>query len=113
MANEVRDLLSQRLRRLRQEANLTQAELGARAGGIKTGEISRFERAHRTPSVETLARLAEGLGVPLWELLRFEGAQTDHHPGIDQVAAMLRGCPDHTVDQAVAVVRALTRVEES
>ena len=51
------------LRRMRDDAGLTQAELAIRAG-MDQSEISRLERGlgRHGPSVETLARVIEALG---------------------------------------------------
>ncbi|MBK6575373.1 MAG: helix-turn-helix transcriptional regulator [Sandaracinaceae bacterium] len=54
--------LGARLRALRLEAGLTQAEL-ARRTGIHRPNIARVEAGRHTPSLETLARLAQAIGV--------------------------------------------------
>jgi transcriptional regulator with XRE-family HTH domain len=46
----------------RLEAGLTQAQLAERAG-MKQSAIARLERGDRTPSIETIARLAVALSV--------------------------------------------------
>ena len=51
-----------RLRSLRVAAGLTQTELAARSG-VPHETISRLELARRAPQAETVARLAEALGV--------------------------------------------------
>jgi DNA-binding XRE family transcriptional regulator len=60
--------LGARLRALRLEAGLTQAEL-ARRTGIKRPNIARVEAGRHTPSLETLARLASAIGVPTTRVL--------------------------------------------
>ncbi|MFO0694901.1 MAG: helix-turn-helix transcriptional regulator [Polyangiales bacterium] len=60
--------LGQRLRELRLEAGLTQAEL-ARRTGIHRPNIARVEAGRHTPSLETLARLASAIGVPTTRVL--------------------------------------------
>jgi DNA-binding XRE family transcriptional regulator len=54
--------LGARLRELRLAAGLTQAEL-ARRTGIHRPNIARVEAGRHTPSLETLARLANAIGV--------------------------------------------------
>lgn len=54
--------LGARLRKLRLEAGLTQAEL-ARRTGIHRPNIARVEAGRHTPSLETLTRLATAIGV--------------------------------------------------
>lgn len=60
--------LGARLRELRLEAGLTQAEL-ARRTGIHRPNIARVEAGRHTPSLETLARLATAMGVPTTRVL--------------------------------------------
>ena len=61
-------LFAANLRRLREEAGLSQEELGLRTG-IDVSNISRYESAMRDPSVRTVARLAPGLRVDAGRLL--------------------------------------------
>lgn len=60
--------LGQRLRQLRLQAGLTQAEL-ARRTGIHRPNIARVEAGRHTPSLETLARLAAAIGVSTTRVL--------------------------------------------
>jgi DNA-binding XRE family transcriptional regulator len=60
--------LGQRLRELRLAAGLTQAEL-ARRTGIHRPNIARVEAGRHTPSLETLARIANAIGVSTTHVL--------------------------------------------
>lgn len=60
--------LGARLRELRLAAGLTQAEL-ARRTGIHRPNIARVEAGRHTPSLETLARIANAIGVPTTQVL--------------------------------------------
>lgn len=59
--NSVRDWLVQEIVRVRQEENMTQAEL-AKKIGIQQSNVSRLERGRSNPSIEFLERVAKGLG---------------------------------------------------
>jgi transcriptional regulator with XRE-family HTH domain len=60
------------LRELREEAGLTQEQLGDRVG-TEFNRIGEVERGVANPTLTTLMRLANGLGVPLREIVgRFE-----------------------------------------
>lgn len=64
--------LSQRIRELRSEKDLTQEEL-ANKSGISLKYIQRIEG--KTPpniGLEYLAKLANGFSIPLWQLLKFK-----------------------------------------
>ncbi|GAB49750.1 helix-turn-helix domain-containing protein [Mobilicoccus pelagius] len=61
--------LGARIRAERQERGLTIAELSERSG-VGRGTVTDLERTLRTPSLDTLAKIAAGLGVPVPDLLR-------------------------------------------
>lgn len=57
------------LRRLRTEKRMSQEELGLQTR-VHRNSIGGIERAERSPSVATIATLADALGVRASELLR-------------------------------------------
>lgn len=72
---EIAIRLAERVRRLRLQAGLTQAEL-ALGAGVTVETVARLERvlrgrasANANPSLETLSRLATALGVETVDLL--------------------------------------------
>jgi transcriptional regulator with XRE-family HTH domain len=60
--------LQSNLRKFREMRRMTQAQMGAKAG-IAAASISHFETGQRTPSLETLVKLADSLSVTLDALL--------------------------------------------
>lgn len=60
--------LAQRLRQLRERAGLSARQL-ARASDMPRETVHRLERGKGMPSVTTMCRLADGLGVEPSELL--------------------------------------------
>lgn len=60
--------LGQRIKALRTEAGLSQAELAEQVGG-DARQISRYENGRITPSVDALVRIAEALNVSLDHLV--------------------------------------------
>ena len=56
------------LRRLREEADLTQEEVGLRSE-MHLSAVARLEGGHRSPNLRTIVRLADALGVPPAALL--------------------------------------------
>lgn len=62
------DRFAQNLRRCRRVANLSQEQLGLRAGLHRT-EIGLLERGARTPRIDTLIKLAAALGIGPYDLL--------------------------------------------
>ncbi len=61
--------LGEALRVRREQLGLSQAQVAARAA-LGRGRVGDLERGEHNPSLETLARLADALATPLWQLLR-------------------------------------------
>ena len=62
-----RNIIGQRLRRLRDAKKLTQGDLEKRSGLLGCA-ISRLENGHTVPGLNTLEKLAQALNVPLFRL---------------------------------------------
>lgn len=60
-----------RLKALRRAQGLSQEELAHRSDVYFT-DVSRYERQQREPGLRALSKLADGLGIPLHELLKFD-----------------------------------------
>jgi len=65
--------VGERLRQLREERALSQAELARRAG-TSTSQVNAVERGERAPTVGTLERLASALRCPVTEFFAQEKA---------------------------------------
>ncbi|MCD8130004.1 MAG: helix-turn-helix domain-containing protein [Lachnospiraceae bacterium] len=72
--------LAANLSEARERAGLTQKQLAERTG-IYQADISKIERGPGNPSVATLRRLAEGLGMELE--IEFRGTLFDEKPARD------------------------------
>ena len=70
------ELLGRRIRSLRKAKNLTQEELGARCE-VNYKFIGAVERGEENPSLKTLEKISQGLGVELLELFRFKHEERD------------------------------------
>ena len=62
--SDINHLLAYKLTLERERANMTQKELAEKTG-IYQADISKLERGIGNPSVSTLKRLADGLGLDL------------------------------------------------
>ena len=62
-------MIGTRIRELRSERGLTEAEL-ATAAGVATGLIGQVEGDRADPSLETLRRIAKALDLPLFSLFQ-------------------------------------------
>ena len=64
--------IGRRLRALREESLMTQAELGE-AAKVSRDQVSRIERDEVDPRFSTIRKLAKALGVDARELTRQDG----------------------------------------
>jgi transcriptional regulator with XRE-family HTH domain len=77
--------IGERIRKLRlaaREPRLTQEKLAERAK-ISVSFLSMIERGERSAHVETLAKLAEALGIPLTELFEEQRAERRRARGLE------------------------------
>jgi transcriptional regulator with XRE-family HTH domain len=114
--NEVAVRLAERVKELRTASGMTQAELASRAG-VTVETVARLERvvrrrssANANPSLETLARLSEALGVEVTDLL---SAPSRPRPPGDRLAAVLRRASAATRARVLLVAEALVREDET
>lgn len=72
MKKDTSHQLGMEIRSLRRKYDLTQEELAGRAR-ISLKYIQNLEGKNpQNPSLEILQKLADGFGIPLWKLLRFD-----------------------------------------
>jgi len=60
-------IISDRLRALRDEKNLSQGDIEKRTGLLRC-YISRVENGHTVPAIETLEKMARALEIPMYQL---------------------------------------------
>jgi transcriptional regulator with XRE-family HTH domain len=60
-------VISERLRTIREEKDLSQGDIEQRTG-LKRCYVSRVENGHTVPSIETLEKMARALEIPLYQL---------------------------------------------
>jgi transcriptional regulator with XRE-family HTH domain len=70
----IKKKLGVRISQLRLGAGMTQAKL-AEKSNLSIDSISRIERGDRAPSLESLEKIAEALGIDPGELLNFKGKE--------------------------------------
>ena len=71
---DIKKKLGVRISQLRMKAAMTQAKLSEGAD-LSVDSISRIERGDRAPSLESLEKIAEALGIDPAELLNFRGKE--------------------------------------
>jgi transcriptional regulator with XRE-family HTH domain len=60
-------MIGERLRTIRESKNLSQGDIENRTGMMRS-YTSRVENGHTVPSVDTLAKYAQALEIPLYQL---------------------------------------------
>ncbi len=72
-----KELLGLKVKEFRKQRKLTQEKL-AEIIGVDNGYISKLEVGQNFPSISTLEKIAEALGVELYELFQFtQGKEKD------------------------------------
>ena len=71
-------VISDRLRAIRKQKDLSQGDIEQRTG-LKRCYVSRVENGHTVPNIETLEKLARALEVPMYQLF-YEGEEPPEVP---------------------------------
>lgn len=102
---KVRRALALRIRTFRKQRRLSQERLGA-AAGLSGKFIGEVERGEKSISVDSLYRVARGLGSTLAELV---GLPDDDlpNPDTERVLALVRTLSPKRAQKVYAVLRAL------
>lgn len=99
--------LGRRMKEIRTVRDMTQEKLAEKAR-ISTRYLSRLELGEQSPSIRTVERIADALGVEIWELFAF--AQEGSIKDLQSTARKLLGELDEkTLRIVVKMVRALAR----
>ncbi len=67
---QILDALGSKIQIIREKRGLTQEELGDRAG-LNAKYVSSIERGQKNATIKTLVKIANGLGIELYELFLF------------------------------------------
>ncbi len=108
--DELRRRVADRLIQLRAQRGWSQEELGARAG-LTYKFIGEVERGQKSPSLDSLGRLAKGLGIDIGELVGLpSGKEPYPQLGTDPMVAVreARDSLDRVLAQAVKAGRSGT-----
>lgn len=106
-------LIGQRLRDIRKDKNFSQDDI-AKATGFMRPYISRIENGHTVPSVESLQKWAQALGMALYQIL-YESEDGPPQPWKppSKVEDKLWGSSGREVRQLDRLRRLLAKMEES
>jgi len=106
MTSNLQTLLGARIKKLRNRAGLTQAQLADRVD-VSHEFMSRLERGIKAPSLHTAEKIAGAMGVSMKELFDFDAV-----PAADSKTARLEGLVSYLTtvdDETVQLVDAVAR----
>lgn len=109
MTENIEGVLRENLARYRELRGWTQTELGRRAG-IAPASISHFETGQRTPSLETLLKVADALTVSLDRLV---GRALDLAEPVDPIFMAASRADASTLETVKRVAAALIAQAEA
>ncbi len=104
----VRKFLGRRLKMLRKQRGLSQERLGKRAG-LSGKFIGEVERGEKSPSIDTLYRVAEALGVHLRDLTDYRDGESAPGEEAEKIFALVSGRRGAELQRAREVLEALFR----
>ena len=101
-----RAVLAKRLKELRKDLGVSQAELGIRMGippDVASTRVNRYEKGVHAPDLETLEAMARELGVPLPYLVAQD----------ERLAGLIRSFAELSVADQDRVLKELERVQRN
>lgn len=109
MSKELKLKLGGRIARYRREAGLSQEKLAEKVG-IRPETVSRLERGHSLPSIETVAQIARALSVELHELVNFGPPKRGSNAAIEDLVTELVNRPASHVKLVHSVAKAVFKI---
>ena len=101
-------VISARLRKLREERNLSQGDIENRTGLLRC-YISRVENGHTVPSLGTLEKLAAALEIPLFQLF-YDGEEPPTLPHLSERLSAEKVLRDHESESDQKFLQQLKRI---
>jgi len=101
-------VISTRLRKLREERNLSQGDIENRTGLLRC-YISRVENGHTVPSLGTLEKLAAALEIPLFQLF-YDGEEPPTLPHLSERLSAEKVLRDHESESDQKFLQQLKRI---
>jgi len=105
---DIAELFGRRVRALRRKQDLTQQQLGERAG-VNYKYVGSIERGNENPSLKVIERLAKGLGVEMVDLFEVEHEERDPEVLRERIGEELEGAGRDELRVALRMVRALRK----
>lgn len=103
---DIKEMMGQRIKSLRQGNNMTQEELSEKAG-ISAKYLSRIEGGHENPTLDTLIQIAMALRVDLSDLFQYAHESPDSTYLRDHIAEIIKRADLDRLRVAVKLLRAI------
>ena len=100
--------LAKRIRELRKSSDFTQSDLAEKTG-LSTNFIALLEQGKRSPSIETLDKIAAALKVTLHELFYFPPRATKVQEAEKKLKDILKGKDANTISLVAEIVEAVLK----
>lgn len=104
MSGEIQQKIGQGIAKYRKAAGLTQDQLAAKLQ-VAHETVSRMERGVSMPSVITLHKIADALGVEVQEFFAVEGGSSDKERALDELLTLLKRRKVHEIRMVCEMAR--------
>ncbi len=105
---DIAELFGRRVRALRRKQELTQQQLGERAG-VNYKYVGAIERGEQNPTLKIIEQLAKGLGLEMVDLFEVEHQERDPEVLRERIGEELEGARRDELRVALRMVRAIRR----
>jgi transcriptional regulator with XRE-family HTH domain len=100
-------VLGERVRKLRMDMGLTQEDLAEKLN-LHGSYVGLIERGQKTPSLETLKKIAEFFGLSISGLLATEEEYSKKDMRTKRIARMLKGKSPKTLDKIQKIIEIIS-----
>ena len=105
--SDIAKQLGQRIRDLRMERHMSQEELSFKAG-LSPAHLGQIERALKNPTVDTIAKIAVALDVPVAALFSLDAAPvSSQNVLIEKINAQLKNMSEDEQKDVLRIIRIL------
>lgn len=103
--SDVAKQLGQRIRELRNERHMSQEEVAFKAG-ISPAHLGQIERALKNPTVDTVAKIAAALDLPVASLFTIDAVSAvSQNVTIGKINAQLNGMSEDEQKDVLRIIR--------
>lgn len=99
------------IRKYRLKADISQENL-ALAAGLYPAYLGRLERGEKCPTVDTLYKICNALGVPVCELLEFDEDKPIDNDAAYRIEKALKKLPEQKQKKLAKIVENITDIME-